>query len=46
MASLSEVVDEEYIKVLKDKSENTKKNTEYWKSVSKKWANERNFQAN
>ncbi|PFX30571.1 Inactive phospholipase C-like protein 1 [Stylophora pistillata] len=40
--------DEEYIEELKDKSENenTRKSTEYWKNVFKKWANERNFQAN
>ena len=48
MASRFEIVDEEYIKELKDKSENenTRKSTEYWKNVFKKWANERNFQAN
>ena len=42
------MVDEEYIEELKDKSENenTKKTTEYWKKVFKKWVNERNFQAN
>ena len=48
MASRCEIVDEEYINELKDKSENenTKKSTEYWKDVFRKWANERNFQAN
>ena len=48
MASRFETVDEKYIEELKDKSENenTRKNTEYWKNVFKKWANERNFQAN
>ena len=48
MASRFEIVDEEYIEELKDNSENenTRKNTEYWKNVFKKWANERNFQAN
>ena len=45
MASRFEMVDEEYIEELKDKSknENMKKRTEYWKNVFKKWANERNF---
>jgi len=48
MASRFEIVDEEYIEELKDKSENenTRKSTGYWKNVFKKWANERNFQAN
>ena len=48
MASRFEIVDEEYIEELKDKSENenTRKSTEYWKNVFKKWVNERNFQAN
>ncbi|PFX20808.1 hypothetical protein AWC38_SpisGene14732 [Stylophora pistillata] len=48
MASRFEIVDEEYIEELKDKSENenTRKSTEYWKNLFKKWANERNFQAN
>ena len=48
MASRFEIVDEKYIEELKDKSENenTRKSTEYWKNVFKKWANERNFQAN
>ena len=42
------IADEEYIKDLKDKSENenTTKSTEYWKNVLKKWENERNLQAN
>ncbi|RMX38884.1 hypothetical protein pdam_00024636 [Pocillopora damicornis] len=30
----------------KSKNENTKKSTVYWKNVFKKWANERNLQAN
>ena len=48
MASRFEIVDEEYIKELKDKSENenTKNSTEYRKNVFKTWVNERNFQAN
>ena len=48
MASRFEIVDEKYIEELKDKSENenTRKSTEYWKNVFKKWANERTFQAN
>ena len=39
---------EEYIEELEDKSENesTKNNTEWWRNVFKKWANERNLQAN
>ena len=43
-----EIVEEKYIEELKDKSENenTRKSTEYWKNVFKKWATERNFQAN
>ena len=47
MASRFEIVDEEYIEELKDKSENeNKKNsTEWWKNVFKKWANERNSHA-
>ena len=42
------MVGEEYIEELKDKSENeTKKNsTGWWNNVFKKWANERNLQAN
>ena len=48
MESRFEIVDEKYIEELKGKSENenTRKSTEYWKNVFKKWANERNFQAN
>ena len=48
MASRFEIVDEEYIEELKDKSENedTKNSTELWKNVFKKWENERNLQAN
>ena len=48
MASRFEIVDEEYIEELKGKSknENTKNSAEYWKNVFKKWANERNLQAN
>ena len=48
MASRFEIVDKKYIEELKDKSENenTRKSTEYWKNVFKKWANERTFQAN
>jgi len=43
-----EIVDEEYIEEVKDKSENenTKERTKYWRNVFKKWENERNFQAN
>ena len=48
MASGFEIVDEEYIEELKDKSENenTKDSTEWWENVFKKWANKRNLQAN
>ena len=48
MASPFEIVDEEYIEELKDKSENenTKNSTECWKNVFKKWANGRNLEAN
>ena len=48
MASRFEIVREEYIEELKDKSENeNKKNsTEWWNNVFKKWVNERNLQAN
>ena len=48
MASRFEIVNEVYIEELKDKSENknTRNNTEWWKNVFKKWANERNLQAN
>ena len=46
--SFREEFDEEYIEELKDKSENEnmKDSTEWWKNVFKKWANERNLQAN
>jgi len=48
VASRFKIVDEEYIEELKDKSENenTKNSTEWWENVFKKWANERNLQAN
>ena len=48
MASRFEIVNEEYIEELNEKSENknTKNNTEWCKNVFKKWANERNSQAN
>ena len=48
MASRLEIDNEEYIEELKDKSENenTKNNTEWWRNVFKKWATERNLQAN
>ena len=48
MASRFEIVNEEYIEELRDKgeNENTKNNTEWWRNVFKKWANERNLQAN
>ena len=48
MASRFETVDKEYIEELKDKSENKnrKNSTERWNNVFKKWANERNLQAN
>ena len=48
MASRFEIVDEEYIEELKDKSENenTKVSTEWWENVFKKWSNERNLQTN
>ena len=41
-------VNEEYIEEFRDKSEieNTKNNTEWWKNVFQKWANEINLQAN
>ena len=46
-ASRFEIVDEEYIEELKDKSEDGNTNsTEYWKKGFKKWANETNFQVN
>ena len=48
MESRFEIFDEEYIEELKVKSknENTKNSMEWWKKVFKKWANERNLQAN
>ena len=48
MAFRFEIVNEEYIEELKDKSENenTKNNTEWWRNVFLMWANERNLQAN
>ena len=48
MASRFKIFDEEYIEELKDKreNENSKKSTEWWENVFKKWANERNLQAN
>ena len=48
MASRFEIVYEEYVEVFKDKSENlnTKNSTEWWRNVFKKWATERNLQAN
>ena len=48
MASRFEIVKEEYIEELEDKSKNknTNNNTEWWKNVFKKWVNERNLQAN
>ena len=48
MYKLKRSIDEEYIEELKDKSENekTKDSTEWWENVFKKWANERNLQAN
>ena len=45
MASRFEIIDEEYMEEFNE-NENTKKSMEYWKKVFKKWANERNFQAN
>ena len=44
MASCFEIVDEKYIRELKDKgqNENTKKSMVYGKDVFKKWPNERN----
>ena len=48
MESRFEIFDEEYIEELKVKSknENTKNSMEWWEKVFKKWANERNLQAN
>ena len=47
MASCFKIVDEEYIKELKDENENenTNNSTGFWKNVFKKWPNERNLQA-
>ena len=47
MASRFVIVDEEYIKELKDKSENenTKNSMECVENVFKKWVKERNLQA-
>ena len=47
MASRFEIY-EEYIEELKEKGENqnTKNSTEWWKNVFRKWATERNLQAN
>ena len=46
--SFREEFDKEYIEELKDtcKNENMKDSTEWRKNVFKKWANERNLQAN
>ena len=48
MTSRVEIVDEEYIEELKDKSENenTKNSTRWWKKLYKKWAIETNLQPN
>ena len=48
MASHFDIVNKEYIEEFKDKSknENMKNNMECWKNVFRKWANERNLQAN
>ena len=48
MASRFEIVDQQYIQELKEraKMKKAKKSTEYWKTVFKKWANERNLQPN
>ena len=48
MVSRFEIFDEEYIEELKDKNKNeyTKDSMEWWENVFKKWANERNLQAN
>lgn len=48
MASRFLEVDEQFIEELKEMSENenTKKSTEYWKNVFKKWANERKQKTN
>ena len=46
MASRFDIVNEKYIQELKEKNrnENMKKSTGYWKNVFKRWANERNLQ--
>ena len=48
MASCLEIVNEECIEELKDKSENKnmKNNTEWWKNFFKKWADEGNLETN
>ena len=48
MASCFKIADKEYPEELKDKSknENTMNSMEWWKNFFKKWANERNLQAN
>ena len=48
MALRFEIVDQQYIQELKEKSENenTKRSTEYWKNVFKKWADKRKLQPN
>ena len=48
MAPRFEKVDDEFIEELKEMSENdnTKKSTEYWKNVFKKWPIESNVNAN
>ena len=48
MASCIKIVDKKYTEELKDKSknENTMNSMEWWKNFFKKWANERNLQAN
>ena len=48
MASCFKIVDKEYTEELKDKSknENTMNSMVWWKNFFKKWANERNLQAN
>ena len=47
MAFHFEIVGEEYIEELEDKSENenTKNSTEWWKNVLRKWAYEKSLQA-
>ena len=48
MASRFEKVDNEFIEERKEmcENENTKKSTEYWKNVFKKWEAERNVNVN